>query len=78
MDDPLGIPDDFQPMPLPPLTIPTLVIWGMQDEALRPGNIEGLAEVVSDLTIKQLPDTGHFVPWEAPDAVNAAMDEFLA
>jgi pimeloyl-ACP methyl ester carboxylesterase len=26
----------------------------------------------------RVPDCGHFVPWEAPDAVNAAMEAFLA
>jgi pimeloyl-ACP methyl ester carboxylesterase len=26
----------------------------------------------------RVPDCGHFVPWEAPDAVNAAMEDFLA
>ncbi|MEL1249771.1 alpha/beta fold hydrolase [Aurantiacibacter gilvus] len=76
-DDPLGLPDDFAPMPLPPLAIPTLVVWGMKDQALLPGNIEGLDAVVTDLTLVEVPEAGHFVPWEAPDAVNAAMDAFL-
>jgi len=30
------------------------------------------------VTIVKVPGCGHFVPWEAPDAVNRAMDEFLA
>ena len=50
----------------------------MADEALLPANVEGLDEVASDLTVKRIPDVGHFVPWEAPEAVNAALDEFLA
>lgn len=64
--------------PFPTLTIPTLVVWAMDDLALPPANLEGLEEVVSDLTIVRVPDCGHFVPWEAPDKVNAAMDAFLA
>jgi len=61
----------------PKLTIPTLVIWAMDDLALPPCNLQGLDEVVADLTVEQVPDCGHFVPWEAPDQVNAAMDAFL-
>ena len=34
--------------------------------------------MVTDLTVVKVPGCGHFVPWEAPEAVNAALDEFLA
>ena len=78
MDDPFGLPPEYAPPPLPRAEIPTLVVWGMADEALLPANVEGLDEVASDLTVKRIPDVGHFVPWEAPEAVNAALDEFLA
>jgi len=30
------------------------------------------------LTVVEVPDCGHFVPWEAPDKVNAAMEDFLS
>ena len=63
---------------LPKLTIPTLVIWALDDLALPPENLEGLEEIIDPLTIVRVPDCGHFVPWEAPDAVNAAMEAFLA
>ena len=62
----------------PKLSIPTLVIWALDDTALPACNLEGLEEVVTDLTIVRVPDCGHFVPWEAPGQVNAAMDTFLA
>lgn len=75
---PYGLPEGWTAPPLPPLTIPTLVIWAMDDLALPPENLDGLAEVVTDLTLVEVRDCGHFVPWEAPDAVNAAMDEFLS
>ncbi|MBB5684477.1 alpha/beta fold hydrolase [Sphingobium boeckii] len=61
----------------PTITIPTLVIWATDDKALPLCNLDGMAEMVSDLRIVKVPDCGHFVPWEAPDAVNAAMDGFL-
>jgi len=77
MDAPFEIPESYNPPPLPKLAIPTLVIWAMDDLALPPQNIEGLEEVIDDLTIAQVPDCGHFVPWEAPEAVNEAMESFL-
>lgn len=64
-------------MQFPTLTIPTLVIWALDDVALPPCNLDGIADLVPNVRIKHVPDCGHFVPWEAPDAVNAAMDDFL-
>lgn len=78
MDEPFALPDDYSPPSLPDLSIPTLVIWGMDDLALPPGNLEGLDDVIDDLTIVRVPESGHFVPWETPEKVNAALDEFLA
>ncbi|WAT18832.1 alpha/beta hydrolase [Aurantiacibacter sp. MUD11] len=77
MDDPVGLPEGFAPPPFPKLEIPTLVVWGMKDQALLPANLEGLEEQVSDLTIERVPESGHFVTWEAPEAVNRALDAFL-
>jgi pimeloyl-ACP methyl ester carboxylesterase len=78
MDEPFALPDNFAPPALPPLTIPTLVIWALDDAALPACNLDGLEALVSDLTLVEVPDCGHFVPWQAPDTVNAAMTEFLA
>ena len=64
-------------MPFPKLAIPTLVVWALDDVALPPCNLDGIAELVPDVRIVHVPDCGHFVPWEAPNAVNAAMEEFL-
>lgn len=78
MDEPFALPHDYSPPALPDLAIPTLVIWGMDDLALPPANLDGLDAVIDDLTIVQVPESGHFVPWEAPDKVNAALDDFFA
>ncbi|MGH6786493.1 MAG: alpha/beta fold hydrolase [Novosphingobium sp.] len=77
-DAPYGLPEGWAPPPVPKLTIPTLVIWAMDDLALPPENLDGLEDVIDDLTVVRVPDCGHFVPWEAPGAVNAAIDAFLA
>ena len=60
---------DFLLRAFPSVKVPTLVIWGMQDKALLPIQLEGLDTLVDDLAIVRLPDAGHFAPWEAPDAV---------
>jgi len=78
MDAPFALPEGYRPPALPKLAIPTMVIWAMDDIALPPANIEGLDEVIDDLSVEQVHGCGHFVPWEAPEKVNAAMDAFLA
>ncbi|WP_337660858.1 alpha/beta fold hydrolase [Erythrobacter sp. Alg231-14] len=77
MDEPFELPADYSQSTLPNLTIPTLVIWAMDDLALPPENMKGMDEVVDPLTIFMVPNCGHFVTWEAPGAVNGAIEEFL-
>ena len=77
MDAPFEVPEGWAPAPFPPLTIPTLVIWAQDDLALPPENTAELDRHVKDLTLVEVPDCGHFVPWEAPAAVNAAMEAFF-
>lgn len=63
--------------PFPPVPQPTLVIWGMRDKALLPVQLDGLEGLVPDLTIVRVEDGGHFIPWEKPDAVTAAIRDWL-
>lgn len=82
---PLYVPAKGEAAVLPPmavdafpkLMIPTLVIWAMEDRALPPSNIDGIDTLVPNVTVVPVADCGHFVTWEAPGAVNAAMDRFL-
>ena len=78
MDAPFALPEGWQRFALPRQTIPTLVIWAMDDIALPPANLDGLDALIDDLTIARIPGAGHFVQWEAPAAFNAALDAFLA
>ncbi len=77
MDEDAAMPA-FVTAPFPPVQPPTLVIWGMQDKALLPVQLDGLADHVPELTVTEIEDAGHFVPWEKPEAVNAAMRDWLA
>jgi len=62
----------------PNVKIATLVVWGLKDPALLPLQLEGLDELVDDLTIVRLPDIGHFAPWEAGEEVAKSLKPFLA
>ncbi|MBL7165995.1 MAG: alpha/beta hydrolase [Dehalococcoidales bacterium] len=59
------------------VAVPTLVIWGEQDQALLTGNLEGLDEFVPELTVKRIPDGSHWVVHEKPDLVNAYIRDFI-
>jgi pimeloyl-ACP methyl ester carboxylesterase len=65
-------------LPFPKIKVPTLVVWGMKDKALLPIQLEGLEELIEDLRIAKVPDAGHFIPWEKPEAVTNAIRQFLA
>lgn len=53
----------------PKIDVPTLVIWGLQDQALGARNLDGLSNFVEDLTLVTLADAGHFVHEDEPDRV---------
>ena len=58
----------------PAIDRPTLVIWGLQDQALTWQNLDGLDKLVTDLTVVMLEESGHFVHQDAPQRVT---DEIL-
>ena len=74
---PLGFPEGWREPPFPRIAMPTLVLWGEDDLALPPANLDGLEDFATDLTVHRIPGCGHFAPWQAPGAVNAALAAFL-
>jgi pimeloyl-ACP methyl ester carboxylesterase len=64
-------------LPFPVIKVPTLVVWAMRDTALLPAQLGGLYELVEELKIVQVPDAGHFIPWEKPAPVIRAIEDFM-
>jgi pimeloyl-ACP methyl ester carboxylesterase len=62
---------------LPVIEVPTLVIWGEQDRALRTGNLDGLDEHVRNLTIRRVPDGTHWVVHEQPELITREIRAFI-
>ena len=65
-------------LPFPKVTVPTLVVWGLRDTALLPVQLATMHEHVPDLRTAATADAGHFIPWEYPDFVIAAIRDFIA
>lgn len=71
-------PPPWTQMPFPRIKVPTLVVWGMKDKALLPVQLEGLDTLVDDLEIVRVDEAGHFLPWEKPAPLIAAIRAFIA
>jgi|3_EtaG_2_1085321.scaffolds.fasta_scaffold00004_138 pimeloyl-ACP methyl ester carboxylesterase len=61
----------------PQLDTPTLMIWGEEDAALGKELTYGTEELVTDFTIRYLPQVSHWVQQEAPEAVNAMIRAWI-
>lgn len=59
------------------IKVPTLVLWGEQDEALLPGMLNGMEAYIADLTIKRIPDGSHWVIHEQPELINNHIRKFI-
>lgn len=67
----------FLDQPFPKIAMPVLIVWGMNDSALRPSLLVDLDDYIENLTLVRIEDAGHFSPWEAPQAVTKAMTDWL-
>jgi pimeloyl-ACP methyl ester carboxylesterase len=63
---------------IPVLKIPTLFLWGDADVALSIRTTRGTEQYVSDLTFRVFPGVSHWIQQEAPEAVNAMIEAWLA
>jgi len=64
-------PDHFR------VKVPTYILWGEQDHALMPENLDGIDEFIPDLTIDRLPNVSHWVTHEAPELVSQKIEAFI-
>jgi pimeloyl-ACP methyl ester carboxylesterase len=69
---------DWTRLAFPSLKMPTLVVWALKDKALLPVQLDGLHSLIDDLRIVTVADAGHFIPWEDPEPVIAAIRDFMA
>jgi len=61
---------------LPRIACPVLLVSGEQSNAFPAQRARRAAELIPNCTLVTLPGT-HFVPYERPDEVQAAIDRFL-
>ncbi len=60
------------------VTVPTQIIWGTGDPALRPVLLDGIETLVPDLRLHHVDGAGHWVARERADEVNAVLRGFVA
>jgi pimeloyl-ACP methyl ester carboxylesterase len=63
---------------LPPVTVPTLIVWGEEDVFLGLSGLERSAAMVqAQVRVERLPGVSHWVQQEDPEAVNRHLLAFL-
>ena len=66
------------PLPTAPITVPTRIIWGVQDSSLGVGLARSSYAQCQDATIEWIEDATHWVIHEHPERVNSLILDFLA
>lgn len=69
--------DVVLPRELVEVTVPTLVLWGMDDTALPAALLDGLDAYVHDLRVERIAGATHWIVHEQPDLVIARLAAFL-
>lgn len=59
------------------ITCPALVLCGADDAISPPAEMRGIAAALPNAEFVEIPDAGHMTTLENPEAVNAALQEFL-
>lgn len=75
-DDPGAAAVDL-PHAMLTVKLPTLVIWGLRDEALPPALLDRLGDYVDQLTVKTMADATHWIVHEQPVRVAQLISDFL-
>lgn len=59
------------------IEMPTLVLWGLNDEAFEPGVVDGIEEYVKDVELIVEPNATHWLPRECPQWVSQQIERWL-
>ncbi|MBI5256059.1 MAG: alpha/beta hydrolase [Burkholderiales bacterium] len=74
--------DLINTLELPPsvvnVSVPTRILWGEQDHALRPGLLDGLTQWVPNLHLQRVPEASHWIVHEQPALVLQTIRDALA
>jgi pimeloyl-ACP methyl ester carboxylesterase len=62
---------------LPPITIPILLIWGLQDRMIPPNQARAIAELNPNLKLIELENAGHCPHDEYPEQFNSLLLDWL-
>lgn len=71
-----GRPDSFDT--LAGLKVPALVLAGEEDELAPPSDARAMAEAVPEGRLEVIPEAGHLIAVEQPEAFNEAVARFLS
>jgi len=75
-DDP-GAAAVSMPESMLTVTLPTLVLWGLDDPALLPGLLDGLPGWVPRLQLQRVEGASHWLVHEMPERLVQALEPFL-
>jgi pimeloyl-ACP methyl ester carboxylesterase len=59
------------------IRVPTLIVVGAEDAISPPTEAQAIADSIPDSRFVVISEAGHMAPWENPEAVNAAILDFL-
>jgi pimeloyl-ACP methyl ester carboxylesterase len=59
------------------IKLPTLIICGQEDKMTPPANSEALRDIIPGAQLALIPEAGHLVMMEEPEAFNSALKEFV-
>jgi pimeloyl-ACP methyl ester carboxylesterase len=60
------------------VSLPTLVLWALEDAALPPALVDGLEDYVPRMTLERVPGASHWIVHERPEFVAQRLQAFLA
>jgi pimeloyl-ACP methyl ester carboxylesterase len=60
------------------INVPTLVVWGMDDAILLPSLLDGLEDLVPELTVRKVEGAGHGLVREQPELVSRLIADYLS